>query len=55
MKRLLEYLGIEPGRLKAQWISGSEGEKFAQAMRDITEEVKALGPNWKLRDQNEYR
>lgn len=49
-KNLLEYMGIEPARFEVRWISGSEGAKFAQVMTDVTEEVRALGPNRKLRD-----
>ena len=50
MRRLMEYMGIEPGRFQVRWISGSEGAKFAQVMTDLTEEIRALGPNRKLRD-----
>ncbi len=49
-KRLLEYVGIEPGRFHARWISGSEGPKFAQVAKEITEQVKALGPYRKSQD-----
>ncbi|MGI6096546.1 MAG: hydrogenase iron-sulfur subunit [Dethiobacteria bacterium] len=49
-RRLLEYTGIEPERFQVTWISGSEGAKFAQVMNRVTEEVRALGPNRKLRD-----
>lgn len=44
MKRLLEFVGIEPERFHVRWISGSEGSKFAEVMRDITEQVRAVGP-----------
>jgi coenzyme F420-reducing hydrogenase delta subunit len=47
---MLEYMGIEPERFQVRWISGSEGAKFAGVMNDITQEIKALGPNRKLRD-----
>jgi coenzyme F420-reducing hydrogenase delta subunit len=49
-KRLLEYVGFEPGRFQARWISGSEGAKFTTTMKDITEKIKSLGPNKKMRD-----
>lgn len=49
MRKLLEFMGIEPERFQVRWISGSEGAKFAQVMTGLTEEVKALGPNRKLR------
>jgi len=47
---LLEYVGFEPGRLTARWISGSEGAKFTTTIKDITEKIKSLGPNKKMRD-----
>lgn len=44
LKRLLEFIGIEPERFHVRWISGSEGQKFAEVMRDVTEQVRAVGP-----------
>lgn len=51
MKRLLEFVGFEPGRLQARWISGSEGAKFAETAYKITEQIRELGPNTKMRDE----
>lgn len=48
-KRLLEYVGFEPGRLRARWISGAEGEKFADTTREMVEEIRKLGPNKRMR------
>ena len=42
---MLEDLGIEPERFKLEWVSASEGERFAQIIRDFTEEVRELGPS----------
>jgi F420-non-reducing hydrogenase iron-sulfur subunit len=42
---LLEDLGIEYERYRLEWISASEGQKFAETMREFTESVKALGPS----------
>jgi coenzyme F420-reducing hydrogenase delta subunit len=50
LKRLLEYVGFEPGRFQARWISGSEGAKFTATIKDMTEKIKSLGPNKKMRD-----
>lgn len=44
-KRLLAELGIEPERLRLEWISASEGVKFAQSVRDFTARLKELGPS----------
>lgn len=48
LRRLLEFVGIEPGRLHFSWISASEGEKFAETAGMVAREVKALGPFTKL-------
>jgi coenzyme F420-reducing hydrogenase delta subunit len=50
MKRLFEFIGFEPGRFHARWISGSEAQKVVETARKVTEEVRALGPNKKMRD-----
>jgi F420-non-reducing hydrogenase iron-sulfur subunit len=44
-KRLLEQFGMEPERLRLEWISASEGMKFAEVVRDFTNRIKELGPN----------
>lgn len=44
MKNLLEYVGLEPGRLHFSWISSAEAEKFQRTVKQVTEAVKALGP-----------
>ena len=38
-------MGLEPERFQVRWISASEGGKFAQTIREVTEKIKALGPN----------
>ncbi|MDO9465102.1 MAG: hydrogenase iron-sulfur subunit [bacterium] len=45
---LLQYVGIEPGRIHFSWVSASEGGKFAEVIKEVTEEVKKLGPAKKL-------
>jgi len=42
---LLEDFGLEPERFRLEWVSASEGPKFAEVMRDMTEAVRALGPS----------
>lgn len=44
MKKLLESIGIKPERLKLEWISASEGKKFAYVVKDFVEELKELRP-----------
>ncbi|AEF96737.1 methyl-viologen-reducing hydrogenase delta subunit [Methanotorris igneus Kol 5] len=41
---LLEELGIERERLRHEWISASEGEKFQQTMIEFYNTIKSLGP-----------
>ena len=48
LKRYLEYLGIEPDRFRTHWVSASEGQKWAEVVRSMCEDVKALGPATKL-------
>lgn len=50
MKSFLEFIGIEPVRYQIAWISGSEGQKFADTMTRVIKKVKAAGPNTKLRE-----
>lgn len=45
MKKLLEEAGIEPDRLRLEWVSASEGEKFSKIVADFTDVIKQLGPN----------
>ena len=47
MRRVLDDLGIEPGRFRHEWVSAAEGEKFSKLVTEMTEQVRALGPlNW---------
>jgi F420-non-reducing hydrogenase iron-sulfur subunit len=45
LKKLLEYVGIEPERFQVRWVSASEGAKFADTVELVTEQIRALGPN----------
>ena len=45
---LLQYVGIEPGRIHFSWVSASEGGKFAEVIKQVTEDVKKLGPAKKM-------
>jgi|GEM_PF-1672683 len=44
-QKLLECIGMEPARIRLEWISASEAPKFAQVVRDFVKEVKGIGPN----------
>jgi len=43
--KALEYVGFETKRLRLEWISASEGPKFAEVVREFTDELKKLGAN----------
>ena len=45
LKKLLTTAGINPDRVHFTWVSASEGARFAEVVREVTEKVTALGPN----------
>ena len=44
MKRALSSIGIDSRRLTLEWISASEGKRFARLITEFTELLKSLGP-----------
>lgn len=42
-KRILVHLGVNPERLRLEWVSAGEGVRFADIMIDFSAKVKALG------------
>jgi len=48
LNNLLEFVGIEPGRVNFSWVSASEGEQFAEVVKEVTDTVKKLGPSTRL-------
>ena len=47
---MLDYMGIERGRTRVEWVSAAEGVKFSQTMNDFVETVQKLGKNVRLGD-----
>jgi len=45
LKELLKQLGIEPERLRLEWVSAAEGDRFARVIKEMTKEIKGLGPS----------
>lgn len=43
-KKLLERIGIDPERLRLEWIAASEGMRFGEVMNDFSNKLKELGP-----------
>jgi len=44
LRKVLAEMGIEPERVRLEWISATEGARFAQVMAEFVEELKRLGP-----------
>ena len=45
LKKLLEELGIDPKRVRFEYVSASEGQKFATVVTEFVAEIKKLEPN----------
>ena len=44
LKKMLAQFGIEEERLRLDWVSASEGDRFANIVNEMTEQVRRLGP-----------
>ena len=42
---MLEDFGLEYERFRLEWVSASEGAKFAQVIKDMVEDLKMVGPS----------
>jgi len=47
---ILQDVSLDPERLKLEWVSAGEGEKFARVVSEFTDGIKKLGPNRFKRD-----
>ena len=43
-KKLLERIGVNPERLRLEWVSAGEGIRFSEVVNDFSKQLKALGP-----------
>ncbi len=43
-KKILEFSGMDPRRFRVEWISASEGNKYAEVVTEFTNDLKKLGP-----------
>lgn len=41
---LMTFVGLEPERLRLDWVSASEGDRFARIVNEFTDAVRNLGP-----------
>ena len=44
LKKMLAQFGIEEERVRLEWVSASEGDRFAGIVNEMTEQVRKLGP-----------
>jgi len=44
VRNLLGYVGVNPDRLRLDWVSSAEAPKFAKVTKEFVETVRALGP-----------
>jgi F420-non-reducing hydrogenase iron-sulfur subunit len=44
LRRVLEQLGVEPARLRLEWVSASEGARYQQLVNDFVAQVREQGP-----------
>jgi coenzyme F420-reducing hydrogenase delta subunit/Fe-S-cluster-containing hydrogenase component 2 len=56
-RRIMEHIGLNPNRLRIEFMSSAEGNRFAEVMGEFGNEVKKLGPLGKAEgiDQNELK
>lgn len=56
LQKVIQEFGIEPERVRIEWISASEANKYQQTLEEFTETIRELGPlNWdKHLQEREY-
>ncbi|MGD2162609.1 MAG: hydrogenase iron-sulfur subunit [Anaerolineales bacterium] len=49
LQELMTFVGLERDRLRLDWVSASEGERFAHLVSEFTEQIRQLGPcSWRV-------
>jgi F420-non-reducing hydrogenase iron-sulfur subunit len=43
-KKIVEGFGVDPRRVRLEWVSASEASRFTQLVTEFTEQIRALGP-----------
>lgn len=43
-RRIVEGMGVDPRRVRLEWVSASEGARFTEVVTSFTNEIRALGP-----------
>jgi coenzyme F420-reducing hydrogenase delta subunit/ferredoxin len=56
-KKIMEHIGLNPERLRIEFMSSAEGNRFAEVMSDFGDKVNQMGPLGKAEgiDQNEIK
>lgn len=44
LRKYIQQMGIEPQRLKLEWISASEGKQYAELINSFTQTIAEMGP-----------
>ncbi len=44
-KKILESIGMDPARLRLEWVSASEGPKFVDLVKEFSDDIRKKGPN----------
>ena len=52
LRMVLEQYGFDPKRLKLEWVSASEGEKFQKTIVEFVDTIKELGPTPLVKEAN---
>jgi len=45
LQKAMKLMGLHPDRLRLLWASASEGQQWAEAIIDMTERLREIGPN----------
>jgi F420-non-reducing hydrogenase iron-sulfur subunit len=54
LKKLMACAGLEPERLRLEWVSAAEGARFADIVKDFTIQLKGLGPSSLAQEKVEF-
>jgi F420-non-reducing hydrogenase iron-sulfur subunit len=44
LKKMMAQFGIEDERIRLDWVSASEGDRFKKIVNEMTEQIRVLGP-----------
>jgi len=56
-RKIMEHIGLNPERLRIEFMSSSEGNRFAETVNDLIKKIRAIGPFGKSEglDENELK